>query len=237
MTNIIKLTIGKGENPGNEGELIMPEKIEIIYDFGGYADPKIKDVELTRVNGYRTKIIKGSEEKMIYKLKNLTEADVGKIIGLADQKDIDIEDILSFLEKFIKKGKGGKREMTNQETNDEKRFSEEVKIVEKYQEEHPGVSYRDAVLASLDSTEPKPKKEFTAEETKKQEQLKNIENYLSANPRASYSDAVKILLKGEKPTLEEKLIEEYMEKNPGSSYREAVIEALSLLKKEPKKEK
>ncbi|GAJ13016.1 unnamed protein product, partial [marine sediment metagenome] len=31
-------------------------------------------------------------------------------------------------------------------------------------------------------------------------------------------------------------VEEFMEKNPGSTYREAVIESLSLLRKEPKKE-
>ncbi|MBA7551118.1 hypothetical protein ES705_43653 [subsurface metagenome] len=154
---------------------------------------------------------------------------------MADQKDIDIEDILSFLEKFIKKGKGGKREMTDL-TNDEKRFTAEEIIVEKYQEDHPGVAYRDAVLASLDRSEPEPKKVFTEEEIKEQENLKTVENYLDANPRASYSEACKVLFKGEKPTLEEKLIEEYMEKNPESTYRDAVIEALSLLKKEPKKE-
>jgi len=112
----------------------------------------------------------------------------------------------------------------------------EIKIVEKYQEDHPGVSYRDAVLASLDRSEPVVKKEFTAEEIKEQENLKTVENYLDANPRATYADAVRILFKGEKPTLEEKLIEEYMEKNPESTYKEAVIESLSLLRKEPKKE-
>jgi len=208
----------------------MPKKIEIFYDF-----------------------IKEGEEKMEeHKLKSITGADVKRILELIDVEGIDIEVIID----GIKKLKGGKIKMTDQKTDDEKfseeektvqefmakpenndeRFSKEIKIVEKYQEDHPGVSYRDAVLASLDRTEPVVKKEFTAEEIKEQEQLKNIENYLDANPRASYSDAVKILLKGEKPTLEEKLIEEYMSKNPESSYRDAVIEALSLLKKEPKKE-
>ena len=131
-----------------------------------------------------------------------------------------------------------KRKEVKKMTNNDERFTEEEKKVQEFmaKPENKGISYRDAVIEVLDSTEPKPKKEFTAEEIEKQEQLKNIENYLSANPRASYSDAVKILLKGEKPTLEEKLIEEYMSKNPESSYRDAVIEALSLLKKEPKKE-
>ncbi|MBA7500865.1 hypothetical protein ES704_03639 [subsurface metagenome] len=208
----------------------MPEKIEIIYDYDGYKDPGIKNVELTRVNGYRTKITKEGKEEMTeeYKLKNLSGADAKRILEIADREDIDVEAIID----FIKKRKEVKK-MTN---NDEKRFTEEEKKVNAFLEKNPKMSYRDAVIEVLDRTEPKPKKEFTAEEIKEQEQLKNIENYLSANPRASYSDAVKILLKGEKPTLEEKLIEEYMEKNPKSTYRDAVIEALSLLKEEPKKE-
>ena len=209
----------------------MPEKIEIIYDFNGFAGPGIKNVEVSRVNGYRTKITKEGEEKMVYQLKNITEANVKRIIECADFKGIDIEEIIKSINKIKEVSK-----MSNEKTDDEERFSKEEKIVEKYQESHPGISYRDAVIASLDRTEPVAKKEFTAEEIKEQEQLKNIENYLSANPRASYSDAVKILLKGEKPTLEEKLIEEYMEKNPKSTYRDAVIEALSLLKKEEKEE-
>jgi hypothetical protein len=193
----------------------LPKVIEIIYNF----------------NGYRTIIKKEGEEKMVYQLKNITEADVQKIIECADFKGIDIGEIIKSINKLKEVSK-----MSNEKTNDEKVFSKEIQIVEKYQEEHPGVSYRDAVLASLDRTEPEVKKEFTAEEIEKQEQLKNIENYLSANPRASYSDAVKILLKGQRPTLEEKLIEEYMSKNPKATYREAVIESLSLLKKEEKEE-
>ncbi len=212
----------------------MPEKIEIIHDFNDFANPGIKDVELSRVNGYKTVIMKEGEKIMEeHKLKNISGADAKRILELADQEGVNVEDLLSSIKKSIKKEKGESK-MTDK--NNDERFSKEIKIVEKYQEDHPGVSYRDAVLASLDRTEPVAKKEFTAEEIKEQEQLKNIENYLSANPRASYSDAVKILLKGEKPTLEEKLIEEYMEKNPKSTYRDAVIESLSLLKKEPKKE-
>jgi hypothetical protein len=164
-----------------------------------------------------------------YHLKNLGGADARKILECADQKDIDIEKIIEFINKL----KGVKREMTDQ-TNDEKRFSEEEKKVQEFmaKPENKGVSYRDAVLKVLDRTEPKPKKEFTEEEIKKRENLKAIENYLSANPRSTYKDAVKVVLRGEELTLEEKLIEEYLEKNPGSSYKEAVIESLSLLKKE-----
>jgi hypothetical protein len=198
----------------------MFEKIEIIYN----SDPKIT---------------KEGEEKMseVYKLENITEADVRKIIECVDQKDIDIEDILSFLKKFIKKGKGGESKMTDF-TDNGRRFTEEEKKVTEYLELHKGenLTYRDAVVACLDRTEPEPKKEFTEEEIKKRENLKTVENYLDANPRATYSEACKVLFKGEKPTLEEKLIEEYLEKNPKSTYREAVIESLSLLKKEPKKE-
>jgi hypothetical protein len=175
----------------------MPEKIEIIYDFDGYANQRIKNVELSRVNGYRTKIIKEGEGKMVYQLKNITEVDVKKIIECADFKGIDIEEIIKSINKLKEVSK-----MSNEKTDDEKVFSKEIQIVEKYQESHPGISYRDAVIAS----------------------------------RASYSDAVKILLKGEKPTLEEKLIEEYMSKNPKATYKDAVIESLSLLKKEEKEE-
>jgi hypothetical protein len=207
----------------------MPEKIEIIYDFGGYADPKIKDVELKRVNGYKTIITKEGEEKMVYQLKNITEADVKRIIECADHKGIDIEKIIESINKLKEVSK-----MSNEKTNDEKRFTEEEKKVTEYLELHKGenLTYRDAVVACLDRTEPEPKKEFTEEEIKKRENLKAVENYLSANPRATYSEACKVLFKGEKPTLEEKLIEEYMSKNPEATYRDAVIEALSLLKKE-----
>jgi len=30
----------------------MPKIISIIYDFNGYKDPGIKDVKVSRVNGY-----------------------------------------------------------------------------------------------------------------------------------------------------------------------------------------
>ena len=213
----------------------MVDKMIIIYNFNGYKDPKIKDVELTRVNGYKTVITKEGEERMTeeHKLKYLGGSDAKKILELADQEGVNVEDLLSSIKNSIKKGKGESK-MTYQE--DDERFNKEVKIVEKYQEDHPGISYRDAVLASLDRTEPVVKKEFTAEEIKEQENLKTVENYLDANPRASYSEACKVLFKGEKPTLREKLIEEYLEKNPKADYREAVVESSSLLEKEPKKE-
>ncbi len=156
----------------------MSEKIEIIYDFGGYADPKIKDVELKRVNGYRTKITKEGKEIMEeYKLKFLTGADAKKILEIADRENIDIEAIIDFIKKK------GVKKMSKEKTDDE-RFSEEEKKVQEYmaKPENKGVSYRDAVLKVLDRSEPKPKKEFTEEEIKKRENLKAVENYLSANP-------------------------------------------------------
>jgi hypothetical protein len=211
----------------------MSEKIEIIYDFNGYADPGIKDVGLTRVNGYKTVIMKEGEEKMVYKLKNITEADVKRIIECADQKGVDIDKIIESINKLK-----GVKKMSNEKTNDEIRFSEEEKKVQEFmaKPENKGVSYRDSVLKVLDRTEPEPKKEFTAEEITKRENLKAVENYISANPRASYKEAVRVVLRGEELTLEEKLIGEYLEKNPGSTYKEAVIESLSLLKKEEKEE-
>jgi hypothetical protein len=188
----------------------MPKKIEIFYDF-----------------------IKEGEEKMEeHKLKSITGADVKRILELIDVEGIDIEVIID----GIKKLKGGKIKMTDQ-TDDEK-FTEEEKTVQEFmaKPENKGISYRDAVIASLDRTEPKPKKKFTAEEIIEQENLKTVENYLDANPRASYSEACKVLFQGKKPTLREKLIEEYLEKNPKADYREAVVESSSLLEKEPKKE-
>ncbi len=187
----------------------MSKVIEIIYDF--------------------TK--EGKEIMEEHKLKNISGADAKRILEIADQENIDIEAIID----FIKKLKGVKK-MSNEKTDDEKRFSKEEVKVNTYMAEHKGVSYREAVLAVLDRTEPEPKKVFTEEEIKKRENLKAVENYISANPRATYKEAVKVVLRGEELTLEEKLIEEYLSKNPGSDYKEAVIESLSLLKKEPKKE-
>jgi len=173
-----------------------------------------------------------SDDRIIEKLslKNISGKNAKRILEIADQENIDIEAIID----FIKKLKGGEK-MTNQE-KDEERYTEEVKKVEKYQSEHPDLSYRDCVLAVLDRTEPEPKKVFTEEDIKKRENLKAVENYLSANPRSSYKDAVKVILRGEELTLEEKLIGEYMEKNPGSSYKDAVIETLSLLEGSKKEE-
>ncbi|MBA7478409.1 hypothetical protein ES695_02860 [Candidatus Atribacteria bacterium 1244-E10-H5-B2] len=171
-----------------------------------------------------------SDIKEEYHLKNISGSDAKRILECADQKDIDIEKIIEFINKLK-----GVKKMSNEKTNDEK-FTEEEKKVQEFmaKPENKGVSYRDAVIEVLDRTEPEPepKKEFTAEEIKKRENLKAIENYLSANPRATYKEAVKVILRGEELTLEEKLIEEYLEKNPGSNYKEAVIESLSLLKKE-----
>ena len=213
----------------------MPEKIEIIYDFGGYADPKIKDVELKRVNGYKTIITKEGKEEMTeeYKLQNLSAKDAREVLKCLDYENVDIKKIID----FINKSKGEKTKMTEQ-TNDEKRFSEEEKKVEKYLEDHKSenLTYRDAVVACLDRTEPKPKKEFTKEEITKRENLKAVENYILARPGATYKEAVRVVLRGEELTLEEKLIEEYLSANPKATYKEAVIESLSLLKKEEKEE-
>jgi len=222
----------------------VPEKIVIIYDFNGYKDPGIKKVELTRLNGYKTVITKEGEKEMEeHKLKNISGADAKRILELADQKDIDIEDILSFLKKFIKKGKGGKSEMTDL-TNDEKRFSKEEKIVEEYIEKHPGVSYREAVLASLDRSEPETKKEFTEEEKqfieKQKEDVKKVEEYLEEHPKVEYREAVKIVLNRDELNENEKKVEEYIEKRRSQgievSYREAVLKVLDRSEPEPKKE-
>jgi len=216
----------------------MPEKIEIIYNFDGFADPEIRNVELTRVNGYKTVITKEGEEKMVYQLKYITEEDVRKIIECADQKGIDIEKIIESINKL----KGVKTKM-NDKTNDEKRFSKEEKIVEKYQESHPGVSYRDAVLASLDKTEETKKEEFTEEEKqyieKQEGDLKKVEEYLESHPKTEYREAVKIVLNKDELTENEKKVEEYIEKRRSQgievTYRQAVLKVLDR-SEEPEKE-
>jgi len=219
----------------------MPEKIEIIYNFNGYKDPGIKKVELIRVNGYRTKIIKKGEEIMAeYKLKNLSGENAKRILEIADQEDIDIEAIIG----FIKKLKGVKK-MSNEKTDDEKRFTEEEKKVQKYMSEHKGVSYRDSVLACLDRSEPEPKKEeFTEEEKqfieKQKEDVKKVEGYLEEHPKVEYREAVKIVLNRDELTENEKKVEEYIEKRRSQgievSYRQAVLTVLDKSESEPKKE-
>ena len=185
----------------------MPKIIEIIYNF----------------------IKEGEEIMEEHKLKHLTGSGAKKILECADYENADVEKIIDSINKI----KGVKNKMTDQK-NDEERFSEEEKKVQEFmaKPENKGVSYREAVLKVLDRTEPEPKKVFTEEEIKKRENLKAVENYILANPRATYKEAVKVVLRGEELTLEEKLIEEYQSKNPGFSYKEAVIESLSLLKKE-----
>jgi hypothetical protein len=217
----------------------MPEKIEIIYDFDGFANPKIKNIELNRVNGYKTIITKEGKEKMVYKLKNLTEADVKRIIECADQKDIDIDKIIESINKL----KGEKTKMTDQ-TNDEKRFSEEEKKVNAFLEKNPKISYRQAVLTVLDRSEPETKKEFTEEEKqfieKQEGDIKKVEEYLDSHPKTEYREAIKIVLNKDELTENEKKVEEFIEKRRSQgieiSYREAVLKVLDKSEPEPKKE-
>ena len=182
--------------------------------------------------------IKMSDDRIIEKLslKSISGKDAKRILEIADRENIDIEAIIDFIKKLNEKKEV--KNMSIEEKKDEERFTAEEKKVEKYLEDHKSenLTYRDAVIACLDKTEPETKVEFSEEDIKKRENLKAIENYLSANPRASYTDAVKIILRGEKIDLESKLIEEYMEKNPKATYREAVTEALSLLEIKKKEE-
>ena len=124
-----------------------------------------------------------------------------------------------------------RKEVRNVSNNDEKRFSKEVKIVEKYIELHPGVSYRDAVLASLDKTEETKKEEFTEEEKqyieKQKQDEEKVEKYLESHPKTEYREAVKIVLGKDELTNNEKIVEKYIESHPGVSYREAVLASLS----------
>ncbi|GAH73526.1 unnamed protein product, partial [marine sediment metagenome] len=79
----------------------MVDKMIIIYDFNGFKDPKIKDVKLNRINGYKTVITKEGEERMTeeHKLKNISGSDAKKILELADQEGVNVEDLLSSIKK------------------------------------------------------------------------------------------------------------------------------------------
>jgi len=83
-----------------------------------------------------------------YHLKNISPKDARRILKYLDYENVDIEKIID----FINKRKGVKREMDNQ-TNDKKRFTAEELKVDAYMSSHKGISYREAVLACLNSTE------------------------------------------------------------------------------------
>lgn len=166
-----------------------------------------------------------SDIKKEYHLKNISGEDAKKILECADQENIDIEKIIDFINKL----KGGEKM-----TDDQKFTEQEAKIeakVEEYQLKHPEVSYRDCVLAVLNSSEPEIKREFTEEEKQEKEDNKAVEDYIKDHPGTSYKNAVNIVLNREELTLEEKVVEEYIEKT-GCTYREAVLKVLPLPKKE-----
>ena len=204
----------------------MSEITEIIYNF----------------DGYKTIIKKEGEEKMEeYKLKNLNGSDAKRILEIADRENIDVEAIID----FIKKLKGVKK-MSNEKTNDEKRFTEEEKKVQEFMAKpiNKGVSYRQAVLTVLDKSEPETKKEFTEEEKqfieKQEGDLKKVEEYLDSHPKTEYREAVKIVLNKDELNENEKKVEEYIEKCKSQgieiTYRQAVLKVLDRSEPEPKKE-
>ena len=133
--------------------------------------------------------------------------------------------------------------MADQEKN-EKKFTKEVKIVEEYIEKHPGVSYREAVLASLDMTEPETKKEFTEEQKedikREKENLEKIEKYISENPKVEYRTAILTVLGKDELNESERKVEEFIQKRRSRgieiSYREAVLAVLDKSEPGPKKE-
>lgn len=124
-----------------------------------------------------------------------------------------------------------RKEVRNVSNNDDERFSKEEKIVKEYIEKHPGISYREAVLVSLDKTEETKKEEFTEEKKqyieKQKEDEKKVEEYIEKHPETEYREAVKIVLNKNELNSNEKIVEEYIEKHPGVSYREAVLASLS----------
>ncbi|MBA7528743.1 hypothetical protein ES705_20933 [subsurface metagenome] len=173
-----------------------------------------------------------------YHLKNLSGADAKRILECADQKNIDIEKIIGFINKL----KGGEK-MTDQ-VNDEKRFSEEEKKVNAFLEKNPKISYRQAVLTVLDKSEPETKKEFTEEEKqfieKQEGDLKKVEEYLDSHPKTEYREAVKIVLNKDELNENEKKVEEHIEKCKSQgieiTYRQAVLKVLDRSEPETKEE-
>lgn len=167
-----------------------------------------------------------------YHLKNLSAKEAKRILECADQKNIDIEKLIDFINKKKEVDK-----MTDQ-SNEEKRFSKEEKIVEKYIKKRKSqgieISYREAVLACLDKTEETKKEEFTEEEKQyieeQKEDVKKVEEYLEENPKIEYREAVKIVLNKDELNENEKKVEEYIEKRKSQgievTYREAVLTVL-----------
>ncbi|MBA7563883.1 hypothetical protein ES695_01955 [Candidatus Atribacteria bacterium 1244-E10-H5-B2] len=120
-----------------------------------------------------------SDIKEEYRLKYLTGSGAKKILELADQKDIDVEKIIEFINKL----KGGEK-MTEEKMTEEQYLEKEkqdLEKVEKYIEENPEVSYRDAVLFCLD------KAELTPEEKKVEEY---IEKCKGQGIEVTYREAV-----------------------------------------------
>jgi len=171
-----------------------------------------------------------------YRLKNMSAKDAKRILECADQKNIDIEKLID----FINKEKEVKKMSNDQEKDDLKRFSEEEKKVNAYIEKHPKISYREAVLTVLDHSEPETKKEFTEEEKqyieKQEGDLKKVEEYIEKHPGTEYREAVKIVLNKDELSGNEKIVEEYIEKHPGISYRKAVLTVLDKSESAPEKE-
>ncbi len=170
-----------------------------------------------------------------YRLKYISAKNAREVLECLDYENVDIEKIIDFIkEKGVKK--------MNDKTEDE-RFSKEVKIVEKYIEENPGVSYRNAVLICLDKTEPDSKKEYTEEEKqfieKQKGDLKKVEEYLESHPKVEYRTAILTILDKDELTENQKKVEDYIQKRKSQgievTYSQAVLACLDS-SEEPKKE-
>ncbi|GAI32635.1 unnamed protein product, partial [marine sediment metagenome] len=106
-------------------------------------------------------------------------------------------------------------EMTDQETKEEKK-------VDAYIEKHPGVTYRQAVLACLDKTESHPEREkFTERELREKDEEEREEKLKKYNKEQDK---------------QLKRIDEYQEKHPGISFRDAALAVPALTPEEEKEE-
>lgn len=99
-----------------------------------------------------------------YHLKNISEADAKRILECADQGNIDIEEIIEFINKRNKR-KEVNDKVTDKEKKEKKELTKEQLKVNVYLAAHKGCTYREAVLATLEKTEGNEKKEEPIERT------------------------------------------------------------------------
>jgi len=159
------------------------------------------------------------DQKIIYIGSKKEYLDVEK----KKSKDPDKYKKFEIVYDFNKIRKEVRNEMTDQ-NDDEKRFNKEEKKVNKYLEDHKSenLTYRQAVLATLDKSESFPDREkFTERELREkgeEEKKEELEKYNEAQGKQI------------------KRIDDYILKHPGVSFRDATLAVPALTPEEEKVE-